>query len=314
MRKPNFFIVGAPRAGTTALYQYLDQHPDVFLPRIKEPHHFGQDLKFAVPRLSFEEYKKLFQSATDQKALGDGSVMYLMSRSAAKEIKERCPDAKIIIMLRHPVDLIISLHRKMLLSGNENIEDLQEALEAEHARKQGKQIPRFGKRISLLFYSDVVRFAPQVQRYLDVFGKENTHIIIFDDFITDTEKAYKNVLVFLNLATHHTPDFKVVNSTKNVRFSFIRDLRLFIQHNSSQTFRRIVHLLTTHNLRYNLNNLTNRIINTDKSINQNDCPLRIQLHETFKHNIFELSHVLDKDLTAWVDKYASNKNIIFVHH
>ena len=122
---PNFFIVGAPRAGTTALYHYLSQHPDVFLPRVKEPHYFGSDLEFAVPRMTFDEYRNLYQGVTNEKVVGDGSVMYLMSQTAAKEIKKICPEAKIIIMLRHPVDLLVSLHQKMLLTGNETIDDFE---------------------------------------------------------------------------------------------------------------------------------------------------------------------------------------------
>ncbi|MDA3895394.1 MAG: sulfotransferase [Desulfobacteraceae bacterium] len=299
---PDFFIVGAPRAGTTALYHYLNQHPDVFVPRVKEPHYFGRDLKFAAPRISFEEYKGLFQPATE-KVVGEGSVMYLMSHTAAEEIKEHCPDARIIIMLRHPVDLIISLHRKMLLYGNESIENLEKALDAEDARKDGREISPLAHRINLLYYSDVIRFGPQVERYFNVFGKENTHVILYDDFKEDTDSAYKSVLNFLNLSPEYTPEYKIINFTKNVRFRFIRDLLSFIQVKSSPQVKELVRKITPNKLRYAIYAATNRMTQTDKPVTEINNDLKQKLQIRFQSNIMELSNILNKDLSMWLAKY-----------
>ena len=131
MRKPDFFIVGAPKCGTTAMYQWLDAHPEVFVP-VKEIHYFGADLDHRRPEVSAERYNGLFEPAsTAHKAVGDVGVWYLMSETAAQEIHAYNPDARIIIMLRRPAQMLYSLHSQLLYSGEEDIADFGEALAAE---------------------------------------------------------------------------------------------------------------------------------------------------------------------------------------
>ena len=114
MNKPNLFIVGAPKCGTTFLYHYLKQHPEIYFPDFKEPHFFGSDLirKNGAYDLSLNNYKSLFNS--DKKIIGEASTFYIFSKNAAKEIYDFNPDAKIIIMLRNLVDLAYSLHSQLL--------------------------------------------------------------------------------------------------------------------------------------------------------------------------------------------------------
>jgi len=143
MRTPDFFIVGAPKCGTTAMSDYLRQHPEIYMPQRKEPHFFGSDLDAPYPYFirDKEQYFSLFAEAKDEKRVGEASVWYLYSKRAAFEIKEFCPTASIIIMLRNPVDMIYSLHSQRLFTGNEDIPDFEEALEAEEDRKRGLRIP-----------------------------------------------------------------------------------------------------------------------------------------------------------------------------
>src|SRR5438093_1590857 len=108
IRLPTFFIVGAPRCGTTALYTYLRQHPDLFLPENKEPHFFGSDLYHPGFVRNLDEYLSLFLEAGNKKRAGEASVWYLYSRNAAAEIMAFCPSARIIAMLRNPVDMMYS--------------------------------------------------------------------------------------------------------------------------------------------------------------------------------------------------------------
>ena len=141
MNKPSFFIVGAPKCGTTSLCKYLEQHPDIFIPSIKELYYFCTDSTGKKRANTLEEYLSFFEGGKG-KLCGEGSVWYLFSKEAASEIYKFNPEAKIIIMLREPVSLMYSLHSMHLANGsNEDILDFKLALEAEEDRKQGKRIP-----------------------------------------------------------------------------------------------------------------------------------------------------------------------------
>ena len=166
-RKPDFFIVGAPKCGTTSLHIYLRQHPDIFMPAEKEHNHFATDLLSATdPYCNRDQYLKLFVEAQNEKRVGESSVFHLYSKVAAKNIFAFDSTARIIIMLRDPLSWIASYHSQMVYNGDEVIADLGDALVAEAGRRCGKNIPtklRFSER---LLYRDVVRFVDQVARYL----------------------------------------------------------------------------------------------------------------------------------------------------
>lgn len=223
MRKPNFFIVGAPKCGTTAMNDYLAKHPDIFIPEIKEVHFFGRDLEITKGALRDEAaYLELFDGVNEPVA-GEASVWYLYSRTAAKEIHAFNPDAKIIVMLRNPPDMLYSQHSQFLYNGNEDIEDFREALAAEPERKAGRRIPASAHLVDGLFYSETVKYAEQLGRYFDTFGRENVHVILYDDFRADLGGTYRGVLKFLGVREDFTPEFAVINPNKRARSKFLRD-------------------------------------------------------------------------------------------
>ena len=117
-KKPGFFIVGAPKCGTTSFYHYLRQHPQIFMPDNKEPHYFGSDLKKRSDEFikTEEEYLSLFKDADSSQMAGEASTFYLYSKAAQKEIKGFNPHAKIIIMLRNPIDFLHSLRISFVFS------------------------------------------------------------------------------------------------------------------------------------------------------------------------------------------------------
>ena len=138
MRRPDFFIVGAPKCGTTAMNDYLKDHPELFIPARKKLHFFGSDLELRRSRrITTQEYLSYFALARAEKRLGEASVWYLYSQRAAAEIKAFSPAARIIIMLRNPVDMMYSMHSQRLYSGKQDIRDFAEALEVEEERRQG---------------------------------------------------------------------------------------------------------------------------------------------------------------------------------
>jgi len=215
-KRPNFFIVGAPKSGTTSLYTYLKKHPDVFLPK-KELYYFCFDLGFRTPPISEETYLSYYSSATSQNAIGDASVYYLLSRKAAENIKRFNPEAKIIIMLREPADMVYSLHSELQSNGDETIQNFEQAIELEAERKQNNAVgisPHHNCPIEAFLYSDVAKYYEQVKRYKDAFGDKNLHIILFDDFKNDPLKEYKKVLQFLGLSDLKLDALKAINPNK----------------------------------------------------------------------------------------------------
>ena len=225
--KPNFFIVGAPKCGTTSLHEYLQHHPDVFMPYYKEPHFFGSDLegsRFRQFRDKPEKYLKLFRDMRSEKRIGESSPWYLASTYAAAEIHCYDPGAKIIIMLRNPVDMMYSMWSQFRYSGNEQIESFEEALAAETERRQGKRIRRAAHCITGLYYRQMTRFSEQVKRYYDQFGKDQVMVIIFDDFRAHTPEIYRAVLEFLELDRSVKVEFGIRNPNKEVRLAWLQKL------------------------------------------------------------------------------------------
>lgn len=222
-RKPDFFIVGAPKCGTTAMNNYLSEHPEVFIPDIKEVHFFGRDLDITKGALRDERaYLELFRGAKGEKRLGEASVWYLYSQTAAEEIYSFNPDAQIIVMLRNPPDMLYSQHSQFLYNGNEDIEDFREALAAEPERKAGRRIPKSAHLVDGLFYSETVRYAEQLDRYFRRFGRSNVHVILYDDFRTDLKGTYRELLQFLGVRDDFAPEFAVVNPNKRARSALLR--------------------------------------------------------------------------------------------
>lgn len=223
-QKPAFFIVGAPKCGTTALYQYLKQHPQIYLPQ-KELYFFGSDFTFRHPRPTLSYYLSLFKEAQPEQVCGEASVWYLYSANAAAQIHAFNPDAKIIIMLRNPVQMLYSLHSQQVYEGNENLPVFEDALLAEPIRRKGKLLPSLiGCPYEGLYYSEVARYAPQVKRYLEQFGTDKVKVIIYDDFAANAAEIYRQTLQFLGVDDTFTVNPKRINPNKTIKNQTLRNL------------------------------------------------------------------------------------------
>jgi hypothetical protein len=294
---PNFFIVGAAKCGTTSLYAYLKQHPQVFMPVHKEPLHFARDLE--VPDVwcvrDDQKYAQLFAHAAGADRVGESSVWYIYSKTAAQEIKSACPDAKIIVMFRDTVDMLYSLHGQHLWNCNEDIVDFEEALAAEADRRGGRRIPPEAHMPASLLYSEVGRFAEQLQRYYDVFGRENVHVILFDDFVKDTPGVFRKVCDFLEIDPEFEPEFKVENSAKPIP---MRLNRFLARHHR---LRAAVRKIAGTRLLMRLNYMLPYVTRTLDRPNKIEPALRSRLIPMFKEDIEELGRMLGRDLSHWCD-------------
>lgn len=212
-KKPNFFIVGAPKCGTTSLYQYLREHPEVFMPDRKEPDFFCTD--FYPDSLTEEEYLALFQDAkSEEHRIGEASTPYLYSARAREGIKEFCPDARIIIMLRNPVNMMYSLHGHRLWDMREHIRDFGAALEAAEEPGSGVHHPLYPLPLS---YRGVARYSRHVNSYIETFGRDQVLVVLFEDFVERTEACYREVCDFLGIDPGFRSRFEVHNPHKRVR-------------------------------------------------------------------------------------------------
>ena len=223
-RQPDFFLVGAPKCGTTAMHVSLREHPDVFMPAEKEHNHFATDLVPATdPYASREHYLALFRDASFEKRVGETSVFHLYSKSAAENIRAFHADAKILVMLRDPLEFVASYHSQMVWNGDEDLADLAEALDAEDVRRAGAHVPANLRFPDRLFYTDVARFSEQLERYIGCIGSDAIHVVLFDDFTSDPAAEYRRALRFLGVDEDFAPTFRVVNPNKAVRSAAVSE-------------------------------------------------------------------------------------------
>ncbi|MEN9565338.1 MAG: hypothetical protein RLZZ69_534 [Cyanobacteriota bacterium] len=232
--KPNLFIVGQPKTGTTALHQFLGQHPEIYMSSIKEPHFFCADFHLESDRAygkqkfydfrSESAYLQLFNKAKNVKVAGESSTNYLYSQVAAEKIHNFNPDAKIIIVLREPAKFLYSLHSHYVKFTEENEPDFLTALALETKRKQEEALSPRVTSPSYLYYDRRVQYYQQVKRYCDRFKPEQIKVIIFEDFKSANERIFREVLEFLGVEPNFTPEYAAVNVNKEVKFKAVNNL------------------------------------------------------------------------------------------
>ncbi len=295
-RFPDFFIVGAPRCGTTFMYHYLRQHPSIFMPDSKEPNHFCTDLDSGsyLDSLSFlrdeDAYLSLFQDAQPHQLTGEASTWYLYSKVAAANINSANPESRAIIMLRHPVEMLYSLHGRRVYGGSEDLERFEDALAAEEDRKQGRRMPPRVRNVTALFYRDVGRYTDQVARYLDAFGKDRVHVVIFEEFRGDPAQAYRETVRFLGADEGFLPEFAVVNASSARRSWRIQQALL------SPTAVKAARFVLPVRVRPYVGRAWDRINTRGERRPPLDPRVRAQLWEELRPDVRRLSELVERDL------------------
>jgi hypothetical protein len=221
-RHPNFFIVGAPKSGTTALAEYLRGHPDILMSDPKEPFFWCDDIPGLRARSRIDTYGRYLDlfSAGRQRytAIGEASTLYLFSKVAVANIIARYPDAKMLVMLRDPVALVYSFHMTLLYYFVEDVREFEAAWGLQALRAQGQQLPQGCTTPELLQYQAVGRLGEQLQRLLALVPAEQVKLIFFDDFSRNPRQAYREVLKFLNVADDGRKEFPKVNAAMSPRW------------------------------------------------------------------------------------------------
>lgn len=298
--KPNFFIVGAPKCGTTALYEYLRPHPHIFMPEIKEPHFFAKDLG-TYPRIKTpQEYAEIFAGSTDRHLrVGEASVYYLRSSVAIPNIREFNPEARLIAMFRNPVDMVYSLHSQLLYVAEENVGDFEAAWRLQERRGQGLDLPPGSRGSFLLQYAEVGRFGTQTQRLFSVFPREQVKVILYDDFAASPQAVYDELIEFLAIPHDERADFPRINDNKRARLTWLRNFA----RKPPPALRGAIRSLKEAVGGEGLSAVKKKLValNTVKEKRPPLSPeFRAELVASFRDEVALLSRLLNRDLSHWV--------------
>src|SRR5271154_1282619 len=302
-RVPDFFIVGHPKCGTTALYAMLQDHPDIYMPAVKEPRFFRSDVRApgGIGRTgTLEGYLSLFEPARADQRAGEATPLYLMSHTAASAIAEMQPAARIVGIFREPADFLRSLHLQFLQANLETETDLATAISLEDERRRGRNLPKRLRRADRLMYSDYVRYVEQLRRYHAVFPSEQVLALVYDDFRNDNAATVRKVLRFLDVDDTAPIELVEANPTVQVRSVFLNDLIRGLSVGRGSVGRALnagVKKLMPRSARHQALRVVNRrFVHGDPAAP--DEGFMRELRRRFKGEVVAFSEYLDRDLVS----------------
>lgn len=295
---PNFLIVGAAKSGTSSLHNYLNQHPQVFMPsynkegmKVKEPRFLIKDL--VQHRLhngiwTFEEYQSLFDDVKDEKAIGESTVLYLYYyKHAINNIKHYLgEDVKIIVMLRNPADRAYSAFQHVSRGFKEN-NSFEKSLEIEKGRMEREE-----NLTPMVMYKEMGMYYEMVKAYMESF--KNIHIIFYEDFRDNIESEMNKIYNFLGISNNIEIDFITKHNVGGKRWKDEKMKHVFMKDNPMKS---ILKSVLPEKLRKGMRNkLVNASTNKIGSMKEET---REYLNDYFKQDVKKLSELLNKDLQHW---------------
>ena len=254
MAYPNFAIIGTAKSGTTSLHYYLKQHPQVYMSPQKETNFFAfegdkdwfrgpgdeRDLRTAVITEP-DAYKKQFEAVSGETAVGESSTWYLYSTQAVAKMRDHLPEAKLIAMLRNPVDRAFSSYLHLVREGREEL-SFEEALLAEEER--------IAKRWAFMWhYQRAGFYAEQVERFLDLFASEQIRFYLYDDLLADPDGLLADIYEFLGVERSFAADTSVRHQVTGVPRSRLVGRLLLEPNPIKSTAKRFLPAQFRHNLR-----------------------------------------------------------------
>ena len=271
----------------------LAQHPDIWIPEVKEMHHFGSDINRYSYHREREAYLARFVGAGDEKRVGEASVWYLYSKEAPREIKEFNPDSRAVAMLRCPAEMIRSLHTKLVELGREDVYDFGKALALEDERKKTLRQPDGSYPVLPYLYRENAKYAKNLRRWFDVFGKDRVHVIIHDDLFSDPMGEMRRVFEFLEVDPEFIPEIKTVNASSAPRSAAIDSLIK----RRPPWLRKLRKALIPRSVKPGE---ALRKLNTRRgSLGDRDKEIVDRLREELRPEVEELSALLGRDLSHW---------------
>ena len=302
MCKPNFFVIGAGRSGTTSLYNYLKQHPDVFMSPIKETNFFAYEGEAArsrfmgdlekkdhFPVVTIENYLALFRGTSGKRAIGEASPLYLHSPHAATRIKEFAPEAKLIAVLRHPVDRAYSSYYM-------HVRERREPRGFEEAIRQEQE---GAENLSLMLpqscYLRLGLYAQYLLPYFEIFGRTQLAVYLFDDLKADPQRLMRKLFRFLNVADDFVPDTSHQYNAGGVAPNRFWQTLLMKNNMTAALGRRLPVWARHRALKIQDTARSRRLVKPQLS-----PELRRELTEFYRPDILKLEDLIQRDLSGWL--------------
>lgn len=303
MPRPNLFIIGAPKSGTTSLYEYLAGHPDIYVSPSKEPTYFCPDVVGyrGRPLFAYGEdeaaYLALFDDAREEKRLCEASTRYLVSHEAARLVHEFSPDALAIAMLRNPVDLVHALHNERVSQGNEPIGNFEQAIAADEQRARGVGLPGAANSLGSV-YRGSAQFVDPLRRWFDELGRHRVHVIVFDDFVGDVPGELRRALEFLGVDPDRQVETAAAHNTSHRQRQVVR--RLLDSRLGTFVSEDIARALLGANARARLAHRFRQSKLNRRSVKREPMPagLRRQLEDEFRPDVEATGEMLGRDLAG----------------
>lgn len=292
--RPQFFIIGAPKCGTTSLYHWLKTHPQIFMPTAKEPHFFTSELSDRYCRVrDIEKYLALFDDAHENQICGEASVLYSFFPKSIEKVLEFNPAAKIIYMIRNPIEMAPSYHGQLLVNLEEDVVDFEKAWSLMAQRHAGENLPKTSTDHVLLQYAQVCALGQHLKQIATIVPKGQLKVILLSDLAENPQKIYGQVLEFLGVNNDGRKEFEPVNEGAAIHSRLLQKIRA--SHSPLLKLKR----------RFLKKIIPNRILeklNRAKRRRVVLSPLfQVLLKETFEEDIKIIEKYLKRDLSQWRD-------------
>lgn len=277
--KPNLFITGWTRSGTSSLHMYLKQHPEIFMSEVKEPRFFGDHPSPNYPEFFKNEkkYLSLFSKVKNEKILGEASH-YFDSEIALKQIKKFNPKSKIIILLREPAELIYSEYKNGVIPNNKDLEVV--------LKKNSKEVKRLLK---------ICEYYRIIKKHLEIFGKENVYIILSENLLKNPEEEFSRLCKFLNINSNFKPDFENYSVSREIKNKWFWNLIKKFPNKIKLGVKNILSEKINKKIRKKIRKFT-----TKKEIKKPIDPnLKDMLKKKFEKEIKKTEKLIGKNLSKW---------------
>ena len=292
-RFPDFFIVGAPKCGTTSLAHYLSAHPKIFMSPVKEPKYFFFDAPALRVIDQLEAYQRLFAGAEPDQLCGEASTAYLYSNAAVPAILAANPAAKLIAMVRNPLEMVVSYHNQQVKDFEEDARDFAIAWQLSRERAQNRMLGPGCRDPKYLDYQWIGRLGEQIRRLKASVAQDQLHIIVFDDLCADPQGTYRATCHFLGVAPDERSAFPIANPRTDHRWPGLarllrRNQRLKLAMRGA--FPRLSKMVGRPLRRLNARPLDRQTL---------PHALRAEMIAAFKDDIRLLGELLHRDLSHW---------------
>lgn len=300
MTLPNFLIIGAAKCGTSSLYMYLREHPEIYMSPSKEPHFFSFDDESKMTKgpgdpiheaiTDFDSYQALFDGVTDEKAIGEASTSYLYRPEAAERIHAMLPDVKMIAILRNPVDRAFSAYMHVVRDKRETAKDFADALSLEEERKAADWEP-------IWHFTSVGHYYEQLQRYYSLFGSQQIRVYLFEDLVNNLAAPLANIYEFLGVDSSFVPGSLMrYNASGLVRSETVQKTSEWL-FSHPNPIRWVSHQIIPHNWRMKFATWVRF-----KNLKRPEIPgeIRKQLIEQYRAEIHQLEGLINRDLSNWL--------------